>query len=240
MSDGWDESAGAWIASLGHDGDSGDYGRQFVLDKPMTELAFNRGFSNALDVGCGEGRFCRMLRAAGIESVGVDPTEALIDCARERDPAGDYRVGVAERLDFDDGTFDLVVSYVSLVDIPDVGRAVDEMTRVLRAGGSLLIANLTSFNTAGSADGWVADGTGTPRFFIDNYLEERAAWASWRGIKVRNRHRPLSTYMKAFLSAGLILRHFSEPEPVGGDPEKAARFRRVPWFVVMEWQKPLP
>lgn len=34
------------------------------------------------------------------------------------------------------------------------------------------------------------------------------------------------------------LRHFAEPAPIGGDPETAARYRRVPYFLVMEWRKP--
>ena len=44
--------------------------------------------------------------------------------------------------------------------------------------------------------------------------------------------------MKAFLDAGLILKFFSEPAPVSGEPDHQERARRVPWFVVMEWQKP--
>jgi hypothetical protein len=46
--------------------------------------------------------------------------------------------------------------------------------------------------------------------------------------------------MTALLDAGLQLRFFQEPEPVSGEAERAARYRRVPWFVVMEWVKPEP
>lgn len=44
--------------------------------------------------------------------------------------------------------------------------------------------------------------------------------------------------MVTFLEAGLTLKFFSEPGPSSGDEEHQARARRVPWFVVMEWQKP--
>lgn len=234
MSNGWKESAAAWIADLG---DRGDYGREFVLDAHMTERVEGRGFKRALDVGCGEGRFCRMLQRCGLHTIGVDPTEGLIERARARDPAGDYRIGRAEKLDFPDRSFDLVVSYLTLVDIPDIARAIPEMARVLRPGGSLLIANLTSFNTAGMPSGWTRVGNDESRFFIDHYLKERAEWLSWRGIRIQNWHRPLSTYMSLFLEQALELRHFAEPSPRGGDPMKADRYRRVPYFVVMEWQK---
>jgi len=85
MSNGWDESARAWIADMG---ERGDYGREFVLDAPMLARVRAGGFRDALDVGCGEGRFCRMFAAHGAKAVGIDPTEALIDKARRRDPAG--------------------------------------------------------------------------------------------------------------------------------------------------------
>lgn len=235
MTDGWTESAAAWLKEIGEDG---DFGRQFVLDGPMLARITGRGFKTALDVGCGEGRFCRMMQAAGISTVGIDPTQALVDRARERDPNGDYRLERAETLDVPAASFDLVVSYISLVDIPDLSGAMAKMIEALKPGGTLLIANLTSFSSASIPAGWTKEPDGTRRFVIDNYLEERAPWVSWRGIRIRNWHRPLSTYMTLLLEAGLQLRHFAEPAPTGGDPEKMDRYRRVPYFLIMEWQKP--
>jgi len=235
VTDGWRESAEAWIADMG---DTGDFGRACVLDRPMLARVQSGRFATALDVGCGEGRFCRMLRARGIAPIGIDPTDALIDEAQYRDRGGDYRVGRAETLDFADDSFDLVVSYLSLIDIPDIAAGIAEMARVLRPGGSLLIANLTSFNTAGQGEGWTNDWKGQARFPIDHYLRERADWVSWRGIRIRNWHRPLERYMSLLLEQGLLLRHFAEPAPYSGDPEMVARYCRVPWFLIMEWQKP--
>ncbi|WP_083467713.1 class I SAM-dependent methyltransferase [Methylobacterium tarhaniae] len=232
MSDGWDESAAAWIAGMG---ETGDFGRTCVLDVPMLARLRGRGFRRALDVGCGEGRFCRRMQDLGIATTGIDPTDALLRRARALDPEGTYLPGRAEALPFADGAFDLVVSYLTLIDIPDIRTAIPEMARVLGPGGTLLIANLTSFATAG---GWTEDGDGVRRFRIDDYLEERAEWAEWHGIRVRNWHRPLSLYLGLLLGQGLVLRHFDEPVPHGGEPAKVARYRRVPWFLVMEWEKP--
>lgn len=235
MSDGWAESAEAWIASQG---DKGDFARRFVLDRPMLALVRQGRHADALDVGCGEGRFCRLLNAEGVRAVGVDPTEGLIDHARRLDPEGDYRVGRAEALDFPDASFDLVVSYLSLIDIPDYRAAIAEMARVLRPGGTLLIANLNGFNTAGQDKGWVTDLFGRTRFTFDRYLEERAEWIAWRGIRIQNWHRPLNAYMQALLGTGLTLTHFDEPAPHGGDPARVARYVRAPWCLIMAWRKP--
>jgi SAM-dependent methyltransferase len=234
MDNGWDASAQAWIDSMGTDG---DWGRRHVLDAPMWARVGDRGFRHAIDIGCGEGRFCRKLRAAGIAATGIDPTVALIEHARRLDPDGDYRIGRAEALEVPDAAFDLAVSYLSLIDIDDVQGAIAEAHRVLAPGGTFLIANLQSFNTAGMPWGWTHEPDGSRRFSIDHYLDERALTAEWRGIRIINWHRPLQTYMQALLGVGFELRHFAEPAPVGADGDKAERYRRVPYFWLMEWQK---
>ncbi len=237
MDNGWQESANAWIADMG---ERGDFGRRYVLDPVMLPLAVARGPKKALDVGCGEGRFCRMLREHNIDVTGVDPTPRLIAAARARDPNGAYLEGTAERLPFDDHSFDLVVAYLSLIDIPDIDAAIPEMARVLAPNGALLIANLTSFNTACIDTGWVKNSAGhRVHYPIDNYLEQRSMWIEYRGIRIRNHHRPMSTYMRALLDAGLRLSYFDEPSPsTDAMPKKAASYWRAPWFLVMEWLKP--
>lgn len=237
MTNGWNESAAAWIADMG---EHGDFGRRYVLDPVMLPLALANGAKTALDVGCGEGRFCRMLSMHGLTVTGIDPTPSLIEHARKRDPKGTYIETDAANLPFADGAFDLVVSYLSLIDIPDVRPAIAEMVRVLRPGGRLLIANLTSFNTAGQEADWSLDEHGKRKHFqIDHYLTESAAWIEWRGIRIRNHHRPLSTYMKLLLEQGLKLTHFDEPRPTADAPvHRAVDYVRAPWFMVMEWAKP--
>jgi SAM-dependent methyltransferase len=220
-------------------GERGDWGREHVLDPVMLGRVASGRFERALDVGCGEGRFCRMLRAAGVAATGIDPTERLVAVARQRDPRGDYRIGRAERLEFEAAGFDLVVSYLTLVDIADFRAAIAEMARVLKPGGRLLIANLTGFTSACAAQGWVSDQQGRRLHFpVDRYLDEFPFWLEWAGIRIENWHRPLGAYMAAFLEKGLQLTFFSEPEPVSGEASRQETYRRAPWFVVMEWQKP--
>ena len=234
-STGWDESAEAWIASMG---ERGDWGREHVLDPAMLARLEGRRFERALDVGCGEGRFCRLLRARGVPVVGIDPTERLLEEARKRDPDGDYRLARAESLSFPDHSFDLAVSYVTLVDIADFRTAIREIARVLKPSGTFLIANLNSFIST-SPRGWFRDRAGERVHFpVDRYLEEFATWPEWAaGIRIENWHRPLSAYMDALLGSGFQLRFFDEPRPASGDSARQDYYRRAPWFLIMEWQR---
>ncbi|WP_417834363.1 class I SAM-dependent methyltransferase [Thalassospira xiamenensis] len=235
MSNGWNESAAAWIADNSGDG---DFSRQHVLDRPMLERINKQKFATALDIGCGEGRFCRMLSNLGIAATGIDPTERLIEHARSCDPNGTYYVHYAEKLDLPDGAFDLVTSYLSMIDITDIDAAVSEMVRVLRPGGTLLIANLNSFSTAATPTTWVKGDNGSEHFCLDRYMEERSEWVQWRGIRIKNWHRPFSRYMKILLSHNLILRHFDEPLPGSEHGGMYERYYRAPYFHIMEWEKP--
>ncbi len=216
MTQGWEASAQAWIEVIGSEG---DWGRRYVLDAPMLQRVRGRGIQSAVDIGCGEGRFCRMLKAEGIDCIGIDPTLALIEQARRCDLAGDYRIAGAESLPLQDASCDLAVFYLSLIDIAELDAALAEAHRVLKPGGSLLIANLQGFNTAAVGQG------------------ESVTWIAWQGIRIANHHRPLQRYLQALLSLGFELRHFAEPAPVGVAGDKADRYRRAPNFLLMEWER---
>ncbi|MGH2632612.1 MAG: class I SAM-dependent methyltransferase, partial [Tepidiformaceae bacterium] len=196
---GWEASARAWTQFV----DEGDVNRTFLLDPVMLGLCGDVASDLVLDVGCGEGRFGRILHVRGARVIGVDPTASLIGEAARRAPGplACVRAG-AEGLPFKTGAFDLVVSYVMLVDVPDIASAISEMARCLRPGGRLVVSNL-SFMSAGN--GWIRDAEGRRLHYpVDRYFEERAVELDWQGIRVVNWHRPLQTYMQAFLREGLI------------------------------------
>jgi SAM-dependent methyltransferase len=234
---GWPASADAYIAFQ----DRGDPNRTLLLDPVMLDLCGDVRGQSVVDVGCGEGRFCRMLAERGASVSGVDATQAMIDEAmrRPRDNIR-YYVSIAESLPFRDSSFDLCVSYIALVDIVGYGEAIGEMARVLRPGGDLVAANL-GFATASA--GWLRDDDGNRLYHrVDRYADEWPQTFEWTGIRIVNWHRPLSAYMTAYLLAGLTLREFLEPVPADESLRTHPDFEdwfRVPIFTVMKWQKPV-
>ena len=130
----WVDSSDAYIAFQ----DAGDRSRTELLDPIMLQPRGQRRGERVLDLGCGEGRFCRMLGERGADTAGIDPIERMIEIARSRDAhGGTYVRAAAEILPFGDASFDLVVSYVTLVNIVGFREAIAESARVLAAGGRI-------------------------------------------------------------------------------------------------------
>lgn len=233
---GWDASADAWIKNVAQ-----DLNRIYVLDPPMLAECGDVSGRRVIDIGCGEGRFCRMLAERDAIVSGLDPTASFIDLAKEKHPDGDYRVGFAESLPYPDEFFDVVVSYVVLLDVEDYVRAIGEMARVLKPGGRAVVSNLQAFCTTREV-AWIKDEEGNNLYVaVDNYLEERADTIEWNGISITNYHRPLHAYLNAFIAKGFQLAKFLEPVPseeaVRKEP-RLADYYRVPYMHVMTWAKP--
>jgi len=93
-----------------------------------------------LDVGCGKGRFARVLheRNPGAEIWGLDISEEMLRFV----PASIHtRAGSMTELPFADSTFDFAYATESLEHAVDVKRAVHEMCRVVKPGGKLVIVD---------------------------------------------------------------------------------------------------
>ena len=90
-----------------------------------------------LDVGCGTGANLLMLSQFG-DAEGVDISENALAFCRERGLAN-VKLGAAEKLPYDDGTFDLVTALDVVEHLDDDLGGLSEMRRVLRPGGRVLL-----------------------------------------------------------------------------------------------------
>jgi ubiquinone/menaquinone biosynthesis C-methylase UbiE len=121
--------------------------RRRVFNRLATESGARPG-DRVLDVGCGTGYFTRvMAEAVGREGTaeGVDPSgEAIAQAERDTCLANcTFSDGVAEALDAPDDSYDVVVTSLMIHHLPETLRAqaIGEMLRVLRPGGSVLVAD---------------------------------------------------------------------------------------------------
>ena len=216
--------------------------RTGMLDTWMLGALGDVAGRRVLDVGCGEGRFCRLLAGLGADVTGIDLTEPLI--AQARAAAGlteTYSIENAEDLaGIDDESFDLAVSYIVLVDVQDFARSVRAAFRVLRPGGRFIVCNVHPMRMA-QPDGWIRQGDRKLFYAIDNYTAEGPREFEWWGAPFINMHRTLSSYISVFLDAGFVLQSLLEPTPsdeqLAANPGFADEFR-VPNFIIYVLQKP--
>lgn len=119
---------------------------------PIPELPLPEGRGGLLlDVGCSWGRWSLAAQAKGYAAVGIDPSLGAVMAARRvaRDLGvpSRYVVADARYLPFAAGLFDVIYSYsvVQHLSKADAGRAVCEMGRVVREGGTVKVQWPTRF-----------------------------------------------------------------------------------------------
>jgi ubiquinone/menaquinone biosynthesis C-methylase UbiE len=141
----WTRVADQWIAwarSPSHDA-------FWVYREGLTRF-IGSGSGHALEVGCGEGRVSRELKALGYHVTATDVVPAMVEAARQANSADDYRIAGTDRLPFDDGQFDLVMAYNVLMDVDDVPAALKEIRRVMKPGSTCSFRSSIRSGTAGA------------------------------------------------------------------------------------------
>lgn len=132
MADDWELAGKAWSEH------ALDFAYLFEsFGRPAYEAVLGRlltaSGTRLLDVACGSGYAAMMAAERGAELAGIDASERLIEIARVRVPAGDFRVGDMRSLPFESGSFDTVTSFSGI--FPGWEQAMDEAVRVMRPGG---------------------------------------------------------------------------------------------------------
>lgn len=225
----WDRAADAWAIfarTPGH-----DIVHERLNFPSFLELVPGRGRAT-LDLGCGEGRVGAELQRRGHRVMGVDASSRMVGLAREHHEA---IAADATSLPFTAGSFDLVIAYMSLMNMDELDGATREIGRVLEPGGRLCAAVPHPFGIAGE----FASSDANSRYVIaDSYLAggDKVFASDRNGIRMTfiDRVIPLEHYSRALEAGGLAIERLREPVPddsfVAAHPTIARR-RRVPLFL---------
>jgi ubiquinone/menaquinone biosynthesis C-methylase UbiE len=119
-----------------------------------------RGSERVLDAGCGPGLVARFLAPLVREVIGVDATPAMVDKAREIVAAegitnARFAHGTMEQLPLADAAVDAVVTRFTFHHLLAPARALDEIRRVCRPGGRVVLCDAAPTARARAAyDDW--------------------------------------------------------------------------------------
>ncbi len=104
---------------------------------------------NILDVGCGSGIFTEFFIDSGAKLTGLDISVPMILDAQSRLAGKPFAsvAGTMYQLPFLNDAFDKTVSITALEFVPDAQKAVDEMFRVTKPGGWVVVSTLNSLSS---------------------------------------------------------------------------------------------
>jgi ubiquinone/menaquinone biosynthesis C-methylase UbiE len=189
---------------------------------------------------------------------GIDFAPTFIRHAREAEQHTllniEFHLADCKELPFAQASFDFAVAFMSLMDVDDLDRALDEAYRVLKPGEFLQFSILhPCFTAIGNQK--VCDENGHPigrssgKYFTSCAGEEQS-WtfgAAPNDIKAQHAkfivprfHRPISSWINSVIEAGFALEAMQEPRPTAAEVEVCsdlADCRVVPLFLHIRARK---
>ncbi len=173
----------------------------------------------------------------GAHVTGVDISSEMLSAAKDeekKEPLGiDYYECSFSSMPFSlNGSFDMVVSFMALMDGPDHEGAIAEFHRVLKPGGYLVFSiTHPCFLTRDLR--WILSEDGKePRLVVGNYFSQEPFVESWKfsqneeardlpEFNVPNFPRTLSDYINRLIDSGFEIKRIQEPRP---DKEACERY----------------
>jgi SAM-dependent methyltransferase len=218
--DPWETNAGWWQAGFTEGADP-EYVEQII---PLAR-EWLAGSQSVIDIGCGEGQIARLVNATRV--VGVDPTWAQLQVARQRDGGPVYTRASAAALPLVDNSFEAAVACLVFEHIREVDVAISEVARVLEPGGRFVFfLNHPLLQTPNS--GWIDDHVLDPPeqyWRIGSYLvEDETLEEVEKDVFIPFIHRPLSRYVNALVANGLTIVRMEEPAPPPGFLARAGEY----------------
>jgi SAM-dependent methyltransferase len=225
----WGERAHDWADVL-----EGWNGWGIPLYRHVLERVTVESGTKVLDMGCGTGRFCRIAADRGAHISGLDATATFVQIARERIPAGDFRVGDIEHLPWPDNSFDLVTGFNSFIFAADFVGALREAGRVARSGANVAITvfgrperceSTSVFGSVGQllpAQSEAGEGAPAPHEVGTLEALAREAGLTPREasyVELAEEYPDLDTFLRGYLAAGPIV---SAVRSLGVEPVRNA------------------
>jgi len=188
-----------------------DFFDETIADSVLKASDLKRGDS-VVDIGCGTGFLTQhvVMRTQGTgKIIGVDLSPSMLEAAKDNLAklgllgSVEFRIGDAEKLPLDDSFADAVVGNMILHHCPRPRRAISEMTRVLKNGGRVALADLERHNERWlrreMADRWLGfDLTKVKKWFEEAGLQDvrvELARTKCCGISMRGRKAQIGIFI---------------------------------------------
>jgi ubiquinone/menaquinone biosynthesis C-methylase UbiE len=249
----WDAVADWYDGWVGEEGS--EHHRETALPALLALLAAEPG-EQILDLGAGQGVLAPAIAGAGAHYTGVDASPRLIGLARQRHGTqGRFLVGDARNLavlrELKMGSFDAVTFLLSLQDMDPLGTVLAQAAWALKPEGRVAILLTHPGFRVPRQSGWGWDA-GRKLLYrrVDRYLTPlpvpmKVLPGQPPNEATRSFHRPISGYVNALASCGLLVDRLVEipghkapppPDPTAADAVERAR-QEIPLFLGLRARK---
>ena len=224
----WNKNAPVWtdLVRAGY-----DVYRDYLNTPAFFEIMPDIKGMKGIDIGCGEGYNTRLLAENGAMLDAIDIAPAFIESAwamEKEFPLGiNYSVASATEIPFPNEKFHFATSFMCLMDIANLEKALDEAFRVLKPGGFFQFSiEHPCFKTSYLKK--LKDDKGiTYAFEVGDYFSDTSGKIEeWifgaapdeikdkvRKFKIPNFHRTLAFWINSIVKSGFIIEKVNEPYP---------------------------
>ena len=240
----WDAIAGFWDEQM----EAGKTWQRDLIAPAVERLLGIQPGDRVLELACGNGEFARRMAEAGAQVVATDFSDAMLERARARGGAIDYRLldatdGAAIAALGADGPFDAAVSNMAIMDMTAIEPMAAGLVEVVRPGGRLVVSTLhPAFNSGDvirvteeteDPDGWIVRRHSVKR---STYI----APSTGKGVALERQpvtqwyfHRSLQDIVAPFFDHGWALDGLAEPVLDTVEPP----FDQIPGVLVLRFSR---
>lgn len=220
-------------------------GRLFneFLEVPATLALINENLNGKtlLDAGCGSGIYAAQLAKRGAKVIGIDISETMINIAQREKPADldiTYHVGNLYETHLPEKSMDYIICNYVLENINNLSAAFNEFHRILKSQGECLFS--ISHPLRAHAKKEIRNDKET--WMLENYYDKGERISDLgHGLKIRKYKRTISDYLNAGITAGFLINHFAEPQPIpegmAGDANSYELAMRLPQLLLVKMIK---
>ncbi|MBX2861146.1 MAG: class I SAM-dependent methyltransferase [Vampirovibrio sp.] len=214
----WDGNASVWNAA---EESQKDLYRQYFLAPTIQKFVGSVANKNVLDMGCGEGIFCRQFAKNAKSVTGIDISEKMLAIANKKPTNGIQYLkrSITDLSNLKNEQFDTVFSSMTFMSSPGLPQSISEAYRLLKPGGEFMFIIKHPFNlwkqhqkTNGKQISYFNDNPFVYEADLTKYAKKVDEHVPT--VKAKSIHYPrtISTYLNTLREAGFILEEMVEPE----------------------------
>lgn len=215
LKEGWDRISQSYQAKMRIPTDDVYWGEFVASERQLKLLGDVRG-KKILEICCGGAQNSIALLKWGAEAYGIDLSRNQIlygkRLARSEERQIDLIVSNTEKLPFKNGYFDLIITAISLLYVPNLEAAIAEVNRVLGKRGHFIFSNSHPL-----AEGKLVKYREKPAVAIKEYFKRRIVrWTDklpdGSRVEMHSYYRTLQDYFDVLVENGFLVERYIELE----------------------------